>query len=75
MAEEWMGRLNIKVAGYNYKKNDRHQEEEFINGIYDYVITSDILKELTTIKKKQITTQMMRVSCGLRDWRHKDPKQ
>ena len=50
MAEEWMGRLRMKGAECEYKEDDSHLKEKFMNGINDDVIMSEIMKELTAIK-------------------------
>ena len=39
-----MGKFRIKGAKCNRKENDKHLKEEFINGIIDDDMTTDILK-------------------------------
>ena len=47
-----------KAAECNYKENNRHLKMHFINGINNDAITSEIIKEITTIKA-QVTLQVM----------------
>ena len=49
-AQEWMGRLHIKAAEWNYKKHDRLIKDQFINGMNDEEIMQEIIKELTTYR-------------------------
>ena len=44
------------MAECNYKQYDRFQKEYFIDGINDDAATSEIIKELTTIKTRDITS-------------------
>ena len=41
---KWMGRPQIKVAECNYKHNNILLKEKFINGIYDNIITNEIIR-------------------------------
>ena len=48
--EEWMGRLRVKEIKYKCKEIDRRLKEQFINGINDQTMTSEIRRELMVIK-------------------------
>ena len=43
-AQEWMGRIHIEVAEYNYKEHVRRLKEPFINGLDDDEITQEMIK-------------------------------
>ena len=57
-----MGHLRIKVNEHNYQKLDRRLKEQFINGINDKALTSEIIKELTTIENiSEVTSEQVLV--------------
>ena len=57
-AEEWMGHLIIKVNEFGYKEKDRRFKEQFIDGIGDNDMMTEIIRELTAIKKtNEITSK------------------
>ena len=41
--EEYLGRLQVKVAKRKFQKNNRRQKEQFINGINNETITAKIV--------------------------------
>ena len=49
--EGWMGFIRIKENKYSYKEKDRRLQEQFINGKTDNDMMTNIIRELTTIKK------------------------
>ena len=46
-----MGHLIIKANEWKYKQYDRQSKEQFCNGITDEMMTTGIIKELTTMQK------------------------
>ena len=48
---EWMGRLCINAIGCCYKEYYRRFKEQFINGIDNENIITEIINELTTLKE------------------------
>ena len=46
-----MGHLSIKANECEYKEGDKRLKEQFINRINDDKMMSEIIKELTTIKR------------------------
>ena len=45
------GHLRIKANEYGYKEKDRKLKEQFIDGINDNDMMTEIIRELTAIKK------------------------
>ena len=46
MHEEWMDQLGIKPNECNYQEHDRWLKGQFIDGINNKAMTSEIIKEL-----------------------------
>ena len=56
--EEWIGCLWIKLNESDYKEKDRRLKEQFINGINDDDMMTEIIRELPTIKNtNEITSK------------------
>ena len=53
---ELIGRLRTKAAEYIYKETDRHLNEQFIKGLNDDTIRTEIKRELTAIKDTSTLT-------------------
>ena len=49
-AEEWMGYLKIKVKECTYEERDRRLKEQFINGVNDNDMMTEIIRYLNIIK-------------------------
>ena len=58
-AEEWMGRIRLKVIECSFKERDRRLKEQFINGISNEEMMTKIIREVTQIKKNKITSEQM----------------
>ena len=59
-AEELVGYLRIKANKCGEKEKDRKLKEQFTNGINDDDMMTEIIRELTTIKKtKEVTCQQV----------------
>ena len=59
-AEEWMGHLSIEESECDYKEKVRKLKELFINGMNDDDMMTEIIRELTTIKKtNEITSDQV----------------
>ena len=50
------GPLENQGYEYEYKKKDKHVTEQFINGINDNMMTTEIIKQLTTMRKNNHVT-------------------
>ena len=50
-----MGYLRIKPNECKYKENNRRVKEQFMNGINDGDMMTEIIGELTVIKSPEIT--------------------
>ena len=48
-----MGYLRIKANKHGYKDKDIRLKEQFINGINDHDMMTEIMKELTSIKRQR----------------------
>ena len=49
-AEDWMFYLRIQVNEFDCKEKDRRLKEQFINGINNDNIMTELIRELTAIK-------------------------
>ena len=55
-----MGHLRIKASKYDYKEKDRRLKEQFINGINDEDMMTEIIRELTKIQKtNEVTSEQV----------------
>ena len=54
--EEWMGRLQVAAAEYNYKEIDCQLKEQFIHGLNDKMMLEEVIRELTTKGSNDQTT-------------------
>ena len=45
--DEWMGRLHVVAAEYNYREIDRQLKEQFIYVLNDKVMLDEVIRELT----------------------------
>ena len=58
---------NQKANECDYKKHDSHLKDKFINSINDVMMTAEIIRELTTLRKtndvtkEQVLTYMKRI--------------
>ena len=50
-AKEWIGHLGKKLNEYGYKKRGLRQKEHIINGISDDDVMTEIIWELSALKK------------------------
>ena len=46
-AKEWMGRLRLAVVECNYREVDRQLKEQFLQGLNDNDMLTEIIRELT----------------------------
>ena len=56
IAEEWVGRLRIAVGECNYKELHRKLKEQFIHGLNDDEMLTELIHKLTAIKSTSIVT-------------------
>ena len=61
-AEEW--NLKIKANECKYRDGDRRLKEVFINRINDHEMITEIIQELTTIKKTKCNHKVSGVKLG-----------
>ena len=55
-AEEWMGRLWLAAVECNYKEIDRQLKEQFIHGLNDTQMLTEIINELTKAEENAKVT-------------------
>ena len=56
--DEWMGRLHVTAAEYNYRELDRQLKEQFIHGLNDKLMLDEIISELTAKNNdEQVTSE------------------
>ena len=48
--KEWMGKLQTKAADYDYNKHNSKLTEQFIHGLDDEGIISEILREIAAVE-------------------------
>ena len=54
--EEWIGRIWLAAVGFNYIEIDRQLKEQFIHGLNDNEMISEITRELTKKEENKILT-------------------
>ena len=60
--DEWMGRLCVVAAEYNYRELDRQLKKQFIHGLNDKCMLDEIIRELTaTNNDEQVTSEGMSI--------------
>ena len=55
-AEEWMGMLRIAAAECNCKELDRQLKEQFVHGLNDNEMLTEIIYKLTTMTNTSTVT-------------------
>ena len=65
-AEEWMGYLRLKANECEYKEKDRRLKEQFINGINDDEMKTEIIWELNAVKKTSEITSTQELAWARR---------
>ena len=65
-AKDQMGQLGIKANECKYKKYDRYLKEQFLNGINDKMMTAEIIKELTMLRRTTDMTSKWVLTCAKR---------
>ena len=68
-----MGHLRIKANECKYKERDRRLKEQFINGINDDDMMTEIISELSVFKKAD-DILVNRCWVGLKQLRQKEPR-
>ena len=68
-----MGQLRIKANECNYQEHHGWLKEQFINGISDRTMISEIIKELTAVKTP-VRLLVSRFMPGQEEWRPKIEK-
>ena len=68
-----MDYLRIMANERNYKEHDLCLKEQFINGINDEMINTEIVKELTTIRKTRDITNKQILSWA-KEWKHRESR-
>ena len=59
-AKEWMGHFRIKTTDCKYQEDDRRFKEQFINGMNDKTVISEIIKEFVAIKNTiEVTSEQV----------------
>ena len=59
-AEEWMGRFRLAVVECNYREVDRQLKEQFIHGLNNNDMLTEIIRELTTAEESvDITSEQV----------------
>ena len=57
-AEEWMGRLRLAAVEYNYREVDRQLKQQFIHGLNDNDMLTEIIRKLTkAVQSVDITSE------------------
>ena len=55
-AEEWMGRLRLAVVECNYRDVDRQFKEQFVHGLNNNDMLTEIIRELSKAEENVDTT-------------------
>ena len=66
-ADEWMGKLHVAAAEFNYRELDRQLKEQFIHGLNAKLMLDEIIRELTTKNNNEQVTHE-----GVLTWANKN---